>query len=144
MFTQQRAGGGVGGVRLTQDLPLCLLFFLRCDLSQGQWVRCNTQIQKTCQYPVFGLEEGTWYQFRVCAVNKAGTGRPSMGSQPVFTQDPLEHTRTMGNTFDTDMKREMWKCQSHSSNISSICMVYTLINTSTSIFICVSVILSPV
>uniref|UniRef100_A0A3P8X3L4 Myomesin 3 n=1 Tax=Cynoglossus semilaevis TaxID=244447 RepID=A0A3P8X3L4_CYNSE len=75
--------------------------------SQGQWVRCNTQIQKTCQYPVFGLEEGTWYQFRVCAVNKAGTGRPSMGSQPVFTQDPLEHTRTMGNTFDTDMKREI-------------------------------------
>ncbi|XP_024917238.1 myomesin-3 [Cynoglossus semilaevis] len=93
------------------ESPVDGYYVERCDLSQGQWVRCNTQIQKTCQYPVFGLEEGTWYQFRVCAVNKAGTGRPSMGSQPVFTQDPLEHTRTMGNTFDTDMKREMWKCQ---------------------------------
>lgn len=55
-------------------------------------------IQKMCHYPVFGLKEGTLYQFRVRAVNKAGAGRPSKATEPVLTADPLEHTRTMGNT----------------------------------------------
>ncbi|KAM3614049.1 uncharacterized protein V6R79_009065 [Siganus canaliculatus] len=65
------------------------------DVGQGEWVRCNIHIQKTCQYPVFGLKEGTLYQFRVRAVNKAGAGRPSKATEPVLTTDPLEHTRTM-------------------------------------------------
>uniref|UniRef100_A0A3B3WDU2 Myomesin 3 n=1 Tax=Poecilia mexicana TaxID=48701 RepID=A0A3B3WDU2_9TELE len=67
----------------------------RCDLSQGEWVRCNVDIQKICHFPVFGLKEGALYQFRVCAVNKAGVGRPSKATEPVLTADPLEHTRTM-------------------------------------------------
>lgn len=67
----------------------------RCELGQGQWVRCNQKIQKMCHYPVFGLKEGIMYQFRVCAVNQAGVGRPSMATDPVLTADPLEHTRTM-------------------------------------------------
>lgn len=67
----------------------------RCDLSTGEWVRCNVHIQKMCHYPVFGLKEGTWYQFRVRSVNKAGAGRPSKATDPVLTADPLEHTRTM-------------------------------------------------
>lgn len=71
---------------------------LRCDIGQVEWVRCNVHIQKMCHYPVFGLKEGTLYQFRVRAVNKAGTGRPSKATEPVLTTDPLEHTRTMGNT----------------------------------------------
>lgn len=70
--------------------------FLRCDVSQGEWVRCNMHVQKMCHYPVFGLKEGSLYQFRVCAVNKAGVGRPSKASEPVRTADPLEHTRTAG------------------------------------------------
>nr|XP_046254368.1 myomesin-3 [Scatophagus argus]XP_046254370.1 myomesin-3 [Scatophagus argus] len=65
------------------------------DVGQGEWVRCNVHIQKMCHYPVFGLKEGTLYQFRVRAVNKAGEGRPSMATEPVLTTDPLEHTRTM-------------------------------------------------
>lgn len=65
------------------------------DVGQGEWVRCNIHIQKTCQYPVFGLKEETLYQFRVRAVNKAGAGRPSKATEPVLTTDPLEHTRTM-------------------------------------------------
>ncbi|XP_028281957.1 myomesin-3 isoform X2 [Parambassis ranga] len=68
----------------------------RYDLSQGEWVRCNLCIQKMCHYPVFGLKEGTLYQFRVSAVNKAGAGRPSKATEPVLTRDPLEHTRTTG------------------------------------------------
>ncbi|XP_047454895.1 myomesin-3 [Mugil cephalus] len=66
----------------------------RCDLSQNEWVRCNVDIHKMCHYPVFGLKEGTLYQFRVCAVNRAGAGRPSKATRPVLTADPLEHTRT--------------------------------------------------
>uniref|UniRef100_A0A3P9NI63 Myomesin 3 n=1 Tax=Poecilia reticulata TaxID=8081 RepID=A0A3P9NI63_POERE len=71
----------------------------RCDLSQGEWVRCNVDIQKICHFPVFGLREGALHQFRVCAVNKAGVGRPSKATEPVLTADPLEHTRTMGITY---------------------------------------------
>ncbi|XP_012730505.2 myomesin-3 [Fundulus heteroclitus] len=67
----------------------------RCDLSQGEWVCCNVQIHKMCHFPVFGLKEGALYQFRVRAVNKAGTGRPSKVTEPILTADPLEHTRTM-------------------------------------------------
>uniref|UniRef100_A0A3Q1AWS3 Myomesin 3 n=1 Tax=Amphiprion ocellaris TaxID=80972 RepID=A0A3Q1AWS3_AMPOC len=71
----------------------------RCDLGQGEWVRCNVHIQKMCHYPVFGLKEGTMYQFRVRAVNKAGAGRPSKATEPILTTDPLEPTRTMGRTI---------------------------------------------
>lgn len=102
-------------IRLFLCLPLiqmyfflCFFFFfyllssfslpLRYDVTQGEWVRCNVHIQKTCHYPVFGLKEGTLYQFRVRAVNKAGAGRPSKATEPVLTADPLEHTRTMGNS----------------------------------------------
>ncbi|KAI3361242.1 hypothetical protein L3Q82_013438, partial [Scortum barcoo] len=67
----------------------------RCEIGQGEWVRCNVHIQKMCHYPVFGLKEGTLYQFRVRAVNRAGAGRPSKATEPVLTTDPLEHTRTM-------------------------------------------------
>uniref|UniRef100_A0A3Q2VCA7 Myomesin 3 n=1 Tax=Haplochromis burtoni TaxID=8153 RepID=A0A3Q2VCA7_HAPBU len=70
-----------------------------CDLSQGEWGRCNVDIQKICHYPVFGLKEGTLYQFRVRSVNQAGAGRPSKATKPVVTADPLEHTRTMGRTI---------------------------------------------
>ncbi|KAG7216849.1 hypothetical protein INR49_001503 [Caranx melampygus] len=67
----------------------------RYDLGQGEWVCCNVHIQKMCHYPVFGLKEGTLYQFRVRAVNKAGPGRPSKATEPILTADPLEHTRSM-------------------------------------------------
>uniref|UniRef100_A0A8C6PDB3 Myomesin 3 n=1 Tax=Nothobranchius furzeri TaxID=105023 RepID=A0A8C6PDB3_NOTFU len=70
--------------------------------SQGEWVRCNVNIQKTCHFPVFGLKEGTLYQFRVCAVNQAGPGRPSKATEPVLTTDPLEHTRTMAVKVDQE------------------------------------------
>ncbi|XP_035528933.1 myomesin-3 [Morone saxatilis] len=66
----------------------------RYDIGQSEWVRCNVHIQKMCHYPMFGLKEGTLYQFRVRAVNKAGAGRPSKATEPILTTDPLEHTRT--------------------------------------------------
>ncbi|KAK5861967.1 hypothetical protein PBY51_017402 [Eleginops maclovinus] len=66
----------------------------RCVLGEGEWVRCNVHIQKMCYYPVSGLKEGTLYQFRVRAVNQAGTGCPSEATEPVLTADPLQHTRS--------------------------------------------------
>ncbi|KAM3873043.1 myomesin-3 [Diretmus argenteus] len=77
----------------------------RCDIGQGQWVRCNEVVQNLCRYPVFGLKEGTMYQFRVCAVNQAGVGRPSKATEPILTADPLEHTRTM--VVNADRGREI-------------------------------------
>lgn len=74
-------------------------FPLRCEVDQGEWVRCNTHVHKMCHYPVFGLKEGTLYRFRVRAVNKAGAGRPSKATDPVLTGDPLEPTRSLGNTI---------------------------------------------
>lgn len=70
----------------------------RCDVAQGKWVRCNVHMQKACHFPVFGLQEGALYRFRVRAVNKAGEGRPSMATEPILTADPLEHHRTMGKS----------------------------------------------
>ncbi|KAK2903649.1 hypothetical protein Q8A67_008362 [Cirrhinus molitorella] len=69
-------------------------FIERCDVGVGKWERCNNVIQKECHYPVMGLKENTMYQFRVCAVNQAGMGRPSKPTDPVLTSDPLEPSRT--------------------------------------------------
>ncbi|XP_061676890.1 myomesin-3 isoform X2 [Syngnathoides biaculeatus] len=75
----------------------------RCDLSQGQWVRCNVDLQKACHYPVFGLKEGARYQFRVRAVNRAGAGRPSKATDAVLIEDPQQHARTMKVKADRGM-----------------------------------------
>lgn len=71
----------------------------RCDIGVGKWERCNDVIQKVCQYPVMGLKENTMYQFRVCAVNQAGVGRPSKPTDPIMTSDPLEPSRTTGKNI---------------------------------------------
>lgn len=69
-------------------------FIERCDIGVGKWERCNAVIHRECQYPVIGLKENTMYQFRVCAVNQAGVGRPSKPTNHVLTSDPLEPSRT--------------------------------------------------
>lgn len=73
------------------------LGLFRCEISTEKWERCNEIIQKLCHCPVMGLKENTMYQFRVCAVNQAGVGRPSKLSNPIVTSDPMEPSRTMGN-----------------------------------------------
>uniref|UniRef100_A0A3B3Z9K1 Uncharacterized protein n=1 Tax=Periophthalmus magnuspinnatus TaxID=409849 RepID=A0A3B3Z9K1_9GOBI len=70
-------------------------YYVEKYLSEEQWTRCNAQIQKVCHFPVFGLKPGAYYQFRVCAVNKAGVGRPSKPTEPILTMDPQEADRKM-------------------------------------------------
>uniref|UniRef100_A0AAY4BH32 Myomesin 3 n=1 Tax=Denticeps clupeoides TaxID=299321 RepID=A0AAY4BH32_9TELE len=67
----------------------------RCDIGVSEWVRCNQDVQRMCCYPVMGLMENTIYQFRVCAVNQAGVGRPSRPTQPVLTCDPNDLFSTL-------------------------------------------------
>ncbi|XP_062842071.1 myomesin-3 [Trichomycterus rosablanca] len=69
-------------------------FIERCEVGTGKWARCNEAVQRVCYYPVMGLKENTMYQFRVCAVNQAGVGRPSKPTDPIVTSDPMEPGRT--------------------------------------------------
>ncbi|XP_053467554.1 myomesin-3 [Ictalurus furcatus] len=75
--------------------PVQGYFIERCEMGTGKWERCNELVQMLCHYPVMGLKENTMFQFRVCAVNQAGVGRPSKLSNPIVTSDPMEPSRTM-------------------------------------------------
>ncbi|KAJ8405028.1 hypothetical protein AAFF_G00329490 [Aldrovandia affinis] len=67
----------------------------KCELGVGEWVRLSGVIRGDCCFPVTGLKDGTMYQFRVLAVNRAGAGRPSGATDPILTSDPAEPGRTM-------------------------------------------------
>ncbi|XP_066534268.1 myomesin-3 [Hoplias malabaricus] len=75
-------------------------FIERCEVGSRQWFRCNEVLQTVCYFPVMGLKDHTLVQFRVCAVNQAGVGRPSKPTPPILTSDPLEPSRTMVVTVD--------------------------------------------
>lgn len=45
---------------------------------------------ETCEYKDSGLYEGNDYQYRVCAVNQAGNGPPSTGSDIFKAQNPID------------------------------------------------------
>uniref|UniRef100_A0A3B1JHG6 Myomesin 3 n=1 Tax=Astyanax mexicanus TaxID=7994 RepID=A0A3B1JHG6_ASTMX len=65
-------------------------YYIERSVGLLKWSRCNEVVQKVCYYPVMGLQENTMYQFRVCAVNQAGVGRPSKPTEPILTSDPME------------------------------------------------------
>uniref|UniRef100_A0A8C3MMC0 Uncharacterized protein n=1 Tax=Geospiza parvula TaxID=87175 RepID=A0A8C3MMC0_GEOPR len=73
--------------------PILGYLIERCEAGSEQWVQCSAQPVKGCRCPVLGLAEGQTYQFRVKAVNKAGTSHPSRASDPVTTQDPSRDKR---------------------------------------------------
>uniref|UniRef100_A0A8C5I8J6 Myomesin 3 n=1 Tax=Junco hyemalis TaxID=40217 RepID=A0A8C5I8J6_JUNHY len=73
--------------------PILGYLIERCEAGSEQWVQCSAQPVRGCRCPVLGLAEGQTYQFRVRAVNKAGTSHPSRASDPVTTQDASRDKR---------------------------------------------------
>ncbi|NXT62559.1 MYOM3 protein, partial [Chaetops frenatus] len=73
--------------------PILGYLIERCVAGSEQWVQCSAQPVRSCRCPVLGLAEGQMYQFRVKAVNKAGTSLPSKATDPVTTQDPSRDKR---------------------------------------------------
>ena len=60
----------------------------KCEAGTERWSRVN---QKPCPATIFNvthLIEDKEYEFRVFAVNEAGTSKPSMGSRKVKVKDP--------------------------------------------------------
>lgn len=57
---------------------------LQCLAGTGAWQRINTAVQlRSPRYPVFDLQDGQKYQFRVFSVNMYGSSEASAPSEPV-------------------------------------------------------------
>uniref|UniRef100_A0A8C9TGT8 Myomesin 1 n=1 Tax=Scleropages formosus TaxID=113540 RepID=A0A8C9TGT8_SCLFO len=71
-------------------------FVDRCEVGTTHWIQCNDTPVKFARFPVTALVEGRSYIFRVRAVNRAGTSRPSRVSEPVAAMDPADRARMKG------------------------------------------------
>ncbi|XP_078094440.1 myomesin-2-like [Mustelus asterias] len=80
--------------------PVIGYFIDRCEVGSNEWIQCNGVAEKLCKFPVVGLSENRTYQFRVRAVNAAGTSRPSRISEPVTTTDPTKGDRIINIQTD--------------------------------------------
>lgn len=47
-----------------------------------RWNRVNEDTVTSCEFTVENLPEGSTYQFRICAENKGGVGKPSAPTDP--------------------------------------------------------------
>ena len=54
----------------------------------GKWVKANRQPVTDTTFTLSGLTEGTEYEFRVCAENKAGPGKFSDATMPKLAKNP--------------------------------------------------------
>ncbi|NWR48689.1 MYOM3 protein, partial [Regulus satrapa] len=89
--------------------PILGYLIERCVAGSEQWVQCSAQPVKSCRCPVLGLAEGQSYQFRVKAVTKAGTSRPSKATDPVTTQDASRDERVTVIPYDEGRTIEISK-----------------------------------
>ncbi|RMB91320.1 hypothetical protein DUI87_32459 [Hirundo rustica rustica] len=89
--------------------PILGYLIERCVAGSEQWVQCSAQPVKGCRCPVLGLAEGQTYQFRVRALNKAGTSRPSKATDPVTTHDASRDKRVTVIPYDEGRTVEICK-----------------------------------
>lgn len=60
----------------------------QCFAGTGAWQRINTAVRlRSPRYPVFDLQDGQKYQFRVYSVNMYGSSEASAPSEPVQKVD---------------------------------------------------------
>lgn len=60
----------------------------QCLAGTGAWQRVNTAVKlHSPRYPVFDLQDGQRYQFRVSSVNVHGSSEPSVPSEPIQKVD---------------------------------------------------------
>ncbi|NWS28564.1 MYOM3 protein, partial [Polioptila caerulea] len=89
--------------------PILGYLIERCVAGSEQWVQGSARPVRGCRCPVLGLAEGQTYQFRVRAINKAGTSHPSKASDPVTTHDPSRDTRVTVIPYDEGRTIEISK-----------------------------------
>uniref|UniRef100_A0A8C3VGD2 Myomesin 3 n=1 Tax=Catharus ustulatus TaxID=91951 RepID=A0A8C3VGD2_CATUS len=89
--------------------PILGYLIERCEAGSEQWLQCSAQPVRSCRCPVLGLAEGQTYQFRVRAVNKAGTSHPSKATDPVTTHDPSRDKRVTVIPYDQGRTIEISK-----------------------------------
>ncbi|NXA83681.1 MYOM3 protein, partial [Thryothorus ludovicianus] len=89
--------------------PILGYLIERCVAGSEQWVQCSAQPVKSCRCPVLGLAQGHTYQFRVRALNKAGSSHPSKASDPVTTHDPSRDKRVTVIPYDEGRTIEISK-----------------------------------
>ncbi|KAG5279038.1 hypothetical protein AALO_G00105430 [Alosa alosa] len=75
-----------------------LWYLIEKCVGEGQlWQRLNTAVQLfSPRYPIFDLEDGKAYRFRVTAVNKYGPSEPSKPSGFIQKRDPHESEHAVG------------------------------------------------
>ena len=61
---------------------------------------------KKRQYDFTDLVERDEYEFRICAVNKAGVGKPSAGSGVIVAKDPFDVPGKPGTPNVTDITKD--------------------------------------
>lgn len=53
------------------------------------WVKANDTLVRTTEYPCVGMIEGLEYTFRICALNRAGSSKPSKPTEYVTARTPV-------------------------------------------------------
>ncbi|TRY88116.1 hypothetical protein DNTS_031497 [Danionella cerebrum] len=61
----------------------------KCVGDDGIWQRVNTAVQlQSPRYPLYDMEDGKSYRFRVISANKYGSSEPSEPTEPIQKVDP--------------------------------------------------------
>lgn len=84
----QRSHGLIDEVVSQMAVPSHVPTFPQCLAGTGAWQRINTAVKlHSPRYPVFDLQDGQKYQFRVYSVNVYGSSEASAPSEPIQKVD---------------------------------------------------------